>query len=159
MINAKKSLQVKLVELPELLMIGIPVNVSYKHGDFSKIGRNKEEFKRRLAEIPNAVNPAEFYAPWYNCEVMFTYFYCLQVSSLEHIPEGMMGFSIPAHNYLFVEYDGVYPFDPDPYEAIHQYRDENDIKVNKEAMILEKFTFADEGQDGRVVVEIYGPVE
>lgn len=159
MANAKNSLEVKQVELPELLMIGIPVNVSFKHGDFSKIGRNKAEFKRRLDEIPNAVNRDEFYAPWYNCEVMFTYFYCLQVSSLDHIPEGMMGFSIPAHPYLLVEYDGVYPFEPDPYATIQQYREEHGMKVNKEAMILEKYKFAVDGVEGKIAIAVYAPIE
>jgi predicted transcriptional regulator YdeE len=124
------------------------------HGDFSKIGRVKDEFKRRLSEIPNAVNPDEFYAPWYNCEVMFTYFYCLQVSSLEQIPEGMMGFSIPAHKYINTEYDGDYPFDPDPYQVLQQYRGKHDIKVVKEAMILEKFMFVNEGREGKLNVTV-----
>lgn len=159
MTMTKKSLEVKQVELPEMFLIGLPVNVSFKHGDFSKIGRTKDEFKRRLSEIPNAVNPGEYYAPWYNCEVMFTYFYCLQVSSLEHIPEGMMGFSIPTHNYLYVKYDGVHPFDPDPYAAIQQYREQHGLNACKEAMILEKYTFADEGPEGRVALAIYAPVE
>jgi len=152
-------LEVKVVDLPEMLMIGLPVNVAFKHGDFGKIGRNKEEFDRRIIEIPHAVNREEYYAPWFNCEVMFTYFYCLQVSSLEHVPEGMMGFSIPARRYLRTEYEGPHPMGFDPYEALKIYREKHGINPNKEAMILEKYRFADDGRQGKIALTVFGPVE
>ncbi|NIK77804.1 putative transcriptional regulator YdeE [Paenibacillus castaneae] len=151
--------KIEITELGELLMIGLPVNVSFKNGDFSKIEQTKEEFKRRLSEIPNAVNPVEYYAPWYSSEVMFTYLYCLQVSSLEFIPEGMIGLTIPAHQYVLVSYDGVRPFEPDPYEVIHRYSDEHGLKKNEPAMILEKYLFENDDREGKIVIDVYAPIQ
>jgi predicted transcriptional regulator YdeE len=154
-----KEISINRLELPEIMFIGLPVNVSFKHGDFSKIGQIKESFMQRRSEIPNIVDHEHFYAPWYNCEVMFTYFYCMQVSSLEQIPEGMMGFAVPAHAYLRAQYDGEYPFNPDPYAELQRYREEHDLRHDKSAMVIEKYAFANEGLDGRLVVDVYGPIE
>ncbi|GFN31348.1 hypothetical protein [Paenibacillus xylaniclasticus] len=61
-INAK-GISISRENLPELLFIGLPVNVSFKHGDFSKIGHAKEAFMRRRNEISNVVDQDHFYAP------------------------------------------------------------------------------------------------
>lgn len=159
MSNNPKEISINRLELPETLFIGLPVNVSFKHGDFSKIGQVKEAFMRRRVEIPNIADSEHYYAPWYNCEIMFTYFYCMQVSSLEQIPEGMMGFAVPAHAYLRAQYDGEYPFNPDPYEELQRYREVHGLGHDKSAMVIEKYALANEGLDGRLVVDVYGPIE
>jgi len=159
MSNNPKEISIDRLELPEILFIGLPVNVSFKHGDFNKIGQLKEIFMQRRSEIPNIADLEHFYAPWYNCEVMFTYFFCMQVSSLEHIPDGMMGFAVPANSYLRAQYDGEYPFNPDPYEELQRYREVHGLKHHKSAMVIEKYAFADGGLDRRLIVDVYGPIE
>ena len=159
MSNNAQEIPISREELPELLFIGLAVIVSFKHGDFSKIGQIKEVFMQRRNEIPNVVDPDHYYAPWYNCEVMFTYFYCMQVSSLEQIPEGMMGFAVPGHTYLRAQYDGVYPFEPEPYAELQRYREAQNLRQNQSAMIFEKYAFVNEGMDGRMIVDVYGPIE
>jgi len=60
----------------------------------------------------------------------------------------------------YVKYDGVYPFDPDPYEILQQYRDEQGLLKNSAAMVIEKYLIAaNEGQTERLAVEIWGPIE
>ncbi|WP_158606453.1 GyrI-like domain-containing protein [Paenibacillus ginsengarvi] len=157
MSGSEKKLEVSVVELTELLLIGMAVTVPFRHGDYSQIGRCKEEFRRRQGDIPNVIDHEAYYSPWYSCEVMFTYMFCLRVSSLEHIPEGMIGFSIPARHYVHVDYDGVSPFDPDPYGALRLFREKRGLKADKEAMVVEKFPFAGEDREGRVTVGIYAP--
>jgi Uncharacterized protein conserved in bacteria len=155
----QQAIPISRQELPELQFVGMIVNVSFKHGDFGRIGEVKEAFMRRRTEIQNVVDPDYFYAPWYSCEVMFTYFYCMQVSSLEHVPEGMMGFSVPAHTYLKAEYDGVSPWEPDPYGELQRYRAEHGLKEHSNAMVIEKYAFANEGREGRITIDIFGPIE
>lgn len=157
--NNANEMKISRQELPELLFIGLPVNVSFKHGDFSRIGQVKETFMRRRGEIPNIVDADHYFAPWYNCEVMFTYLYCMRVGSLEQVPEGMMGFAVPAHDYLLAQYDGVHPFGQDPYAELQRYRETYGLKAHKAAMIIEKYAFACEGVDGRITVDVYGPIE
>jgi predicted transcriptional regulator YdeE len=157
--TVKQVVPISRQELPELLFIGMIVNVSFKHGDFSRIGEVKEAFMRRREEIQNVVDPDHYYAPWYSCEVMFTYFFCMQVSSLEQVPEGMMGFSVPAHMYLKAKYDGAHPLGPDPYGELQRYRAEHGLKEHPRAMVIEKYTFANEGREGLITVDVFAPIE
>ncbi|WP_051236885.1 GyrI-like domain-containing protein [Paenibacillus pinihumi] len=159
MSNKPKEISIHRLELPEIMFIGIPVNVSFKHGDFSKIGQLKQTFMQRRSEIPNIADVDHYYAPWYDCEVMFTYFYCMQVSSLEQIPEGMTGFAVPARTYLRAQYDGAYPCNPDPYAELQKYREIHNLRHDKSAIVIEKYALANESLEGRLVVEVYGPIE
>ncbi len=83
----------------------------------------------------------------------------MQVSSLEQIPEGMIGFAVPAHTYLRAQYDGLYPFDPDPYAEMQRYREMHDLRNNQSAMVIEKYAYSNDGMDGRIIVDVYGPLE
>ncbi|WP_274364134.1 GyrI-like domain-containing protein [Paenibacillus thermotolerans] len=152
--------EVTTVKLGELKMVGFPVNVAFKDGDFSQIGKTKQRFLERKGEIKHVVNPDEYWAPWYNCEVMFTYFYCLQVSELSDIPEGMMGFTIPESLYAAVKYEGPHPWEPDPYGLLAAYRQDNNVANREEGMIIEKFEFAKDCLPNREIsIEIFTPVK
>lgn len=91
---------------------------------------------------------------------MFTYFYCLQVSELSDIPEGMMGFSIPAATYAAVHYEGPHPMGPDPYETLAKYRSENGIEAQSNAMVLERYRFEHQNlPEGRIKFDVYGAIK
>jgi hypothetical protein len=157
---AGKATEVTTIRLGEMKMVGFPVNVAFKGGDFSQIGKTKERFMERRGEIKHVINPKVYWAPWYKCEVMFTYFYCLQVSDLSDIPEGMMGFTIPESLYATVKYEGSHPMDPDPYGLLALHRQENGIAHKENGMILEKFEFARDCVEGKeFIVEIFGPIQ
>jgi predicted transcriptional regulator YdeE len=157
---AGKATDVTTIKLGEMKMVGFPVNVAFKGGDFSQIGKTKQRFMERKQEIKHVINPDVYWAPWFNCEVMFTYFYCLQVSELSDIPDGMMGFTIPETLYAAVKYEGPHPMDPDPYGLLASYRQENGIVHKEESMIIEKYEFAKDCLPGEeIAVEIFGPIK
>lgn len=54
-----KAEPVRIEKLPELMMVGFPVVVSFKHGDFSKIGKTKALFDARKEEIQHAVDSGD----------------------------------------------------------------------------------------------------
>ncbi|MGM0882331.1 MAG: GyrI-like domain-containing protein [Bacillota bacterium] len=154
-----KAGEVEIIKLSEMKMVGFPVNVSFKDGDFSKIGKTKQLFMERKDEIQHAVDPDTYWAPWYNCEVMFTYFYCLEVSELSDIPEGMMGFTIPESTYAAVYYEGPHPWDPDPYALLAQFREANQIAVKENGMVLEKYRFDNDCKpEEHIALGVLGPV-
>lgn len=152
--------EVKVITLPEMKMVGYPVNVSFKDGVFSNIGLTKQRFMDNKAAIKHAVDPDTYWAPWYDSEVMFTYFYCLQVSELEDVPEGMMGFTIPASTYAAVRYEGPHPWNPDPYGMLADYRKNNGVAIKERGMVLEKFRFDKECIPNEyIAIEVYGPIK
>ncbi|UVI28027.1 GyrI-like domain-containing protein [Paenibacillus spongiae] len=150
--------EVELVQLGELKMVGIPVIVSFKDGDFGKIGQTKQLFLARKGEIKHTVHSECYWAPWYSCEVMFTYFYCLEVSELADIPEGMLGFTIPKGTYTKVRYEGPHPADPDPYAVLAAYRQEHHMSAKADGMVLEKYPFDKDSILQWLSTEVYGPV-
>lgn len=158
--TAGKASEVEIVKLQEMYMVGFPVNVSFKHGDFSTIGRTKQLFMERKDEIRHAVDPDVYWAPWYDSEVMFTYFYCLQVSELSDVPEGMMGFAIPEATYASVYYEGPLPWGPDPYGMLAEYRKANGLAPRERGMILEKYRFDDDCKpDESIAIRVLGPIQ
>ncbi|WP_409342717.1 GyrI-like domain-containing protein [Paenibacillus sp. MBLB4367] len=156
-----KASEVTIVSLPEMIMVGFPVNVSFKEGVFSNIGLTKQRFMDNKAAIKHAVDPDTYWAPWYNCEVMFTYFYCLEVSELADIPEGMMGFTIPAASYATVRYEGPLPWSqPDPYGLLAEYRRDKGIESYENGMVLEKYRFDNDcAPNEYTAIEVFGPVK
>jgi predicted transcriptional regulator YdeE len=151
---------VRVLKLEEMKVVGFAINVSFQDGDFSKIGKTKQLFIDRLNEIKHAVDTETYWAPWYSCENMFTYFYCLQVNELSDIPDGMMGFTIPTATYAVVYYDGPHPMNPDPYGTLAAYRRENGLVHAEKKMNLEKYRFDRECiPQEKVTVEVYGPIK
>ncbi|RAV11229.1 GyrI-like domain-containing protein [Paenibacillus contaminans] len=152
--------EVIVVRLPEMKMVGFPVNVSFRDGVFSNIGLAKRKFMENKAAIKHAVDPDTYWAPWFNCDVMFTYFYCLQVNKLSDIPEGMMGFTIPAATYAAVRYEGPHPWSPDPYGLLAEFRQSSGLENYEKGMILEKYRFdADCVPNEYIAIEVFGPVK
>ncbi|RXZ77449.1 AraC family transcriptional regulator [Paenibacillaceae bacterium] len=60
----------------------------------------QNELGSRKSVIKNTVNNQVVFSPYFANEIMATYFACFEVSELNDIPEGMMGFIIPAHDYV-----------------------------------------------------------
>lgn len=158
--SPRQAEPVRLEKLAEMKMVGFPLIVSFKDGDFSKIGKTKQLFMERKDEIQHVIDPETYWAPWYSCETMFTYFYCMQVQELSDIPEGMMGFTIAESTCAAVYYDGLHPMNPDPYESLAQYRKENGLAIHEKKMILEKYRFDKVCTPQEwVTVDVYGPVK
>ncbi|QGQ99000.1 AraC family transcriptional regulator [Paenibacillus psychroresistens] len=152
--------QVKLIKLGEMKMVGFPVIVAFKEGDFSKIDKTKQQFMERRNEILNVIDPNIYWAPWFSCDVMFTYFYCLQVSEWAEIPHGMMSFTIPEAEYAAVHYSGPHPMDPDPYDYLAIFRQKNNIELKEKGMVLEKYRFDQNCEPGvKIALDVFGPIK
>jgi predicted transcriptional regulator YdeE len=158
-VDQGKAGEVQLIQLGEKKMVGLSVVVAFKDGDFSQIGQTKERFLARKSEIEHIINSDTYWAPWYSCEVMFTYFYCMEVSELTNIPAGMMGFTIPEAAYAYVHYEGPHPMGPDPYGLLAAYRQTNNLTHKERGMVLEKYRFDNECiPDRHISVGVYGPI-
>ncbi|MDQ0059831.1 GyrI-like domain-containing protein [Paenibacillus harenae] len=123
--------QVELVKLDAQYFVGLSITSSFEGHDSNRVETLKQQFMARRFEIKHAVNPVQYVCPHFNSETLFTYFYCLEVSTLEHIPEGMIGFSIPAHTYAKVRTE------LDPYEVLHRYLNEQGLQNDSKALALE----------------------
>lgn len=153
-----EQLNVQTESIGELKLIGLPVNVAFE-GEKSAIGRTKALFHQRRHEIKHQINEDRYVCPWFSNDVMFTYLYCMEVSSLEFIPDGMIGITLPASPYASVYYDGPKPFNPDPYGALYDYLQQNGLTHRNGGMNLEIYWFDRECTDDRVILQICEPVE
>lgn len=57
------------------------------------------EFVSKKAEIKGAINYEIIYSPYMCNSIVATYFACLEVSEIRHIPDGMIGFNLPKTEY------------------------------------------------------------
>ncbi|WP_185929320.1 MULTISPECIES: GyrI-like domain-containing protein [Paenibacillus] len=142
--------QVEIVHLQEKKFIGIPVTSSFQNHDPKRVEATKESFLNRKHEIKNVINSHEYVCPHFSSEVLFTYFFCMEVSTLEDIPEGMIGFTAPPHSYATTRTE------KDPYEQIHTYLANNGFENNSKALALEVYQFEDPEWPGKV--DVFVPV-
>ena len=142
--------QVEIVRVDEKKVIGIPVTCSFQFHDPARIEETKQLFLSRRHEIKHAIHPHRYVCPHYSSEVSFTYFYCVEVSELAEIPEGMIGFTIPPHTY------GTTRSDTDPYEVIHTYLANNGMKNNAKALALEIYQIDDPRWPSKV--DVFVPI-
>lgn len=152
--------EVARVKREEMKFIGLPVVVSFKDGDYESIGRTKKRFMERKGEIDGIVDPDIMWAPWYANDIMFTYFYAVQVTDLANVPEGMVGFTQPAGEYAAVRYDGPMPWNPDPYDLLHRFRQREGLTENSRLMVLEQYRFDLEAEpNGQISIQVFGPIQ
>ncbi|EFM09622.1 transcription activator effector binding [Paenibacillus curdlanolyticus YK9] len=153
--------EVVTVHLDEMKFVGLPVIVSFKDGDYGTISKTKQLFMERMGEIEGVINPDILWAPWYANDIMFTYVYAVQVASLDNnVPEGLVGFTQPAARYATVHYEGPLPWEPDPYERLQTYRQQEGLEQVKGLMVLEKYEFDREDHpDGLLYVDVFGPIQ
>jgi predicted transcriptional regulator YdeE len=58
-----------------------------------------EFFQKRKSEVSNVVTRAILYSPYMCNGVVATYFACLEVTKIENVPPGMIGFKLPSTRY------------------------------------------------------------
>lgn len=143
--------QVDIVQLEEMKFIGVPVTSSFQNDSPKRIEDTKNIFMNRKNEIKNVINPDRYVCPHYASEVLFTYLYCMEVNNLDEIPEGMIGFSIPAHRYVTTRSNH------DPYEVLHTYLQNREMENNVKALALEVYYF--ENPNWPTEVDVYIPIK
>lgn len=93
--------QCEIVE-KELNFVGINITALFPSGFPDAAIKVQQEFMERMNEISNAINKNVLLSPFICNEIIATYFAGLEVSDLNSIPEGMMGFTVPPAKYAKV---------------------------------------------------------
>jgi len=106
----------------------------------------------RKNEISNIVDSAHYVCPHFANDVLFTYIYCMEVSELDVIPEGMIAFTVPAGHYAHARSK-----DADPYALIQAYIRDNGLKTNPNLVSFEVFAFGEE--ESKYNADIFVPVQ
>lgn len=144
-----KAVPVEIASHGELRLVGIPVTALFRQqGPNPAIEAAKRQFLARKHEIAGQLHPDRYVCPHFASEIMFTYWFCMEVEELRDIPDGMSGFTIPAHRYAKGRSDG------DPYELLHLYLHEHGLRNNPKALAMEVYRFDNPQWPGEVDVLI-----
>jgi predicted transcriptional regulator YdeE len=134
-----KNNQVEIVTLEGKHFVGVPVTVAFKRNDPERIKEANQIFIARKNEIKGILNEHEYVCPHFANDVLFTYIYCMEVSEISEIPDGMIGFSVPSQKYAKVRSK-----DQEPYGLIKSYLKANGLENNVRSLALEVFKFGEE---------------
>ena len=93
--------QCEIVE-KELYFVGTNITAHFLSGFPDAAIKVQQEFMDRINEISNAINKNVLLSPFICNDIIATYFAGLEVSNLDSIPEGMMGFTVPHTTYAKV---------------------------------------------------------
>ncbi|SHE12826.1 Bacterial transcription activator, effector binding domain [Chlamydia abortus] len=83
----------------EYKLIGQSITANFPSGFPDAAVKIQREFAERRHEVANVVDPEVMISPYMCNEIFATYFACLEVREITHIPEGMIGFQLPLMNY------------------------------------------------------------
>jgi AraC family transcriptional regulator len=104
------QVEVKFVEKGEFKLIGIE---RYTKNDYEIINQCWSTLNSRIDEIRNRINTditygfQDYSKDFDIVNLSFNYIAAVEVSSLEHIPEGMVGKSVPASRYAVFSHEGA----------------------------------------------------
>lgn len=91
---------------PEFQAVGIWVTARYE--DTSEIPSKWQEFVKRMDEIGNAVNSGDHLGiAMRDGKEDFDYLIGLEVSSADHVPDGMKAVTVPTHEYAVFTHKGL----------------------------------------------------
>jgi len=110
--NEVLSIQPNIITKPEMTVIGI--STTYQYDDFN-LSKMWSVFKQRKAEITSMIPDTHGFGIYENYQenagidetTVFTYLCCAEVSSLNDIPEGMVGRVIPEQMYAVFTHKGT----------------------------------------------------
>lgn len=145
MSNAK----IEVVQLGERRYIGIAVTSPLKN--VKGIGEARQLFMERKVEIQDKVDESTYVCIHFANEVLFTYIYCMEVTELQLIPDGMIGFEVPSNPYVKVRSNGE-----EPYGLIDRFLSDKGMQSNQNSVSFEVFQFGKE--ESKYNAEILVPV-
>lgn len=140
---------VQIVRLEEKSFVGVAVTSPFQK--VTGVGEARQLFMEKTNEISNVMNAEQYVCLHFANEVVFTYIYSMEVSTLNTIPDGMFGFTVPSSGYAKVRSQRT-----DPYKLIHTYLRENGLESNLNLFVMEIFRFGHEESkyNGDVLVPI-----
>jgi AraC-type DNA-binding domain-containing proteins len=92
-------------------LVGIQHKIMKKSGDKVANYYGRDFFYNHRPKVSNPVNPHVYfgYTDWKDSDNGYIFYLpSVQVSDLNHIPEGMKGISIPAHKYVVFRFVGFF---------------------------------------------------
>lgn len=143
--------QIEIVTLEAKYFIGVPVTNAFKRFDAERMKEANQLFLERWNEIKGIINEQEYVCPHFANDILFTYIYCMEVSEIKDIPNGMIGFDVPSQRYVKIR-----STDQDPYVISKEYLKENGLENNTRSLALEVFRFGEEQHFNNA--DIYIPV-
>lgn len=153
-------LDIRITELEELHAVGLSWSGTYSQLDqLTNLFTFMEERKN---EIGKTKNQNIFVAPFHNRETEMTYYVTIPVEKIETIPEGMVGFTIPAKSYVFGTHIGTAAEIENTYKEIFSWMDDYGYDLDRNALSLEVYKTGskkDYSSDEQIQFEIYLPVE
>lgn len=152
-------MEIQVVEKEEMNVVGISWN-----GDYSQAGAIPKlfrEMENRLPEVPNRIVEPVLIAPFHSRETEFTYYVTTQVETLEQIPEGMVGFTIPSKNYVVATHTGDPSEVQNTYLQMFAWMKEYGYDQDYQALSLEvyKEEHKEQNASGDLHFQIYLPVK
>ncbi|TMW70772.1 GyrI-like domain-containing protein [Alteribacter natronophilus] len=141
----------------EFLLVGESVTVNFPDAFPDAAINVQMSFGEKRDRIGNAVNKEVMFSPYMCNDIMATYFACLEVTDLDQIPEGMVGFKIPKAKYA--KASCTTKSVSQGYEKVFAFMEENSLKQKwfAESFPVEIYYFQEEG--GEEPVEILIPLE
>ena len=143
--------QIEIVTLEEKHFVGVPVTNVFQRVDPESIKEANQRFLFRKSEIQGVLNPDEYVCPHFANDVLFTYIYCMEVTRIDDVPQGLVGFSVPSQRYAKVRSK-----DKDPYALIKSVLKEKSLDNNQRSLALEVFKFGEEQHFNNA--DIYVPI-
>lgn len=95
----------KIVDVDEFKIIGLEYVGKNQNGDIPQLW---EKFVSRVDEIENAVNPEILYGVCYSLhdDGSFSYIACQRVESIQEVPDGLVGKTVPTGKYAVFTHKG-----------------------------------------------------
>ena len=141
--------RIEVVQLGERKYIGTAVTSPLKN--VKGIGEARQLFMERQGEIQGKADESTYVCVHFANEVLFTYIYCMEVTELQLIPEGMIGFEVPSNQYVKVQSNGE-----EPYGLIDKFLRNKGMQSNLNSVSFEVFQFGKE--ESKYNAEILVPV-
>jgi AraC family transcriptional regulator len=130
-------LYVQVIEKKEMKVVGIPWNGSYSQ--INKIPGLFAELQMRLDEVLDQTDEPVMIAPFHSRETELTYYVTTPVEKITFVPDGMVGFTIPAKNYVYATHNGTPGEIDHTYSKIYSWMKEYGYEKDHHALSLEVY--------------------
>lgn len=150
---------IKVVEKEELKVVGLSWSGTYSQAD--KIPSLFHLMEERLKEVPFQTKEPVLIAPFHSRESEFTYYVTTPVEEFKNIPEGMVGFSIPAKYYVCTTHKGSPEEVENTYQRLFSWMEEYGYEQDLQALSLEIYKEEHKQQNvtGNLHFDIYLPIK
>ncbi|MEH7178377.1 GyrI-like domain-containing protein [Neobacillus vireti] len=150
-------MKIQVLEKDEIKVVGISWNGTYSQ--LNTIPDLVEVMKERKGEVPNQTNESILIAPFHSRETELTCYVTTPVETLENVPEGMIGFTIPRKNYVRTSHNGTLAEVESTYQQVLVWMQEYGYDLDDSALSLEILKQNHSDIDNGTQFELYLPIK